>query len=121
MDPFQVCCLGEKWRLSAGKSRGRARQKDKEAMEELQERLLSAKNCSEEATELRALLRTYLVTQLKVLAINLGVKLTGGSKKKMILSSGSWVCVVLVLFGRQQARSTMTQLKRSTSLIARMS
>ena len=65
MDPFQVCCLGEKWRLSAGRSRGRARQKHWEAMEEEQQRLLSAKNCSEEeAKELRALLRTYLVRPL---------------------------------------------------------
>ena len=36
-------------------------------MEEGEQRLLSAKNCSEEeAKELRALLRTYLVTNLKV-------------------------------------------------------
>ena len=67
MDPFQVCCLGEKWRLSVGRSRGRARQNHREAMEEGEQRLLSAKNCSEEeAKELRALLRTYLVTNLKV-------------------------------------------------------
>ena len=93
MDPFQVCCLGEKWRLSVGKSRGRARQKDKEAMEELQERLLSAKNCSEEeATELRALLRTYLVIQLKVLAKNLGVKLTGASKKNDLVERILGMC-----------------------------
>ena len=66
-DPFQVCCLGEKWRLSVGRSRGRARQNHREAMEEGEQRLLSAKNCSEEeAKELRALLRTYLVTNLKV-------------------------------------------------------
>ena len=67
MDPFQVCCLGEKWRLSVGRSRGRARQNHREAMEEGEQRLLSAKNCSEEkAKKLRALLRTYLVTNLKV-------------------------------------------------------
>ena len=67
MDPFQVCCLGEKWRLSVGRSRGRARQNHREAMEEGEQRLLSAKTCSEEeAKELRALLRTYLVTNLKV-------------------------------------------------------
>ena len=67
MDPFQVCCLGEKWRLSVGRSRGRARQNHREAMEEGEQRLLSAKNCSEEeAKRLRALLRTYLVTNLKV-------------------------------------------------------
>ena len=67
MDPFQVCCFGETWRLSVGRSRGRARQKHREAMEEEQQRLLSAKNCSEdEAKELRALSRTYLVTNLKV-------------------------------------------------------
>ena len=66
MDPFQVCCLGEKWRLSVGRSRGRAHQNHREAMEEGEQRLLSAKNCSEEeAKELRALLRTYLVTNLK--------------------------------------------------------
>ena len=66
MDPFQVCCLGEKWRLSVGRSRGRARQNLREAMEEGEQPLLSAKNCSEEeAKELRALLRTYLVTNLK--------------------------------------------------------
>ena len=58
MDPFQVCCLGEKWRLSVGRSRGRARQNHREAMEEGQQRLLSAKNCSEEeAKEQRALLQ----------------------------------------------------------------
>ena len=66
-DPFQVCCLGEKRWLSVGRSRGRARQKHRKAMEEEQQRLLSAKNCSEEeAKEPRALLRTYLVTNLKV-------------------------------------------------------
>ena len=76
MDPFQDCCLGEKWRLSVGRSRGRARQKHREAMEKEQQRLLSAKNCSEEeAKELRARLRTYLVTNQR-LAKNLCVKLT---------------------------------------------
>ena len=43
MDPFEVCCLGEKWRLSVGRSRGRARQNHREAMEEGEQRLLSAK------------------------------------------------------------------------------
>ena len=82
MDPFQVCCLGEKWRLSVGRSRGRARQKHREAMEEEQQRLLSAKNCSEEeAKELRALLRTLFIiiilsNQSKRLVKNLCVKLT---------------------------------------------
>ena len=43
MDPFLVCCLGEKWRLSVGRSRSRARQNHREAMEEGEQRLLSAK------------------------------------------------------------------------------
>ena len=41
--PSRVCCLGEKWRLSVGRSRGRARQNHTEAMEKGEQRLLSAK------------------------------------------------------------------------------
>ena len=64
--PLPGLLPGEKWRLSVGRSRGRARQKHREAMEEEQQRLPSAEKCSEEeAKELRALLRTYLVTNLK--------------------------------------------------------
>ena len=65
--PYRFVASVKKWRLSVGRSRGRARQKHREAMEEERQRLLSARNCSEEeAIELKALLRTYLVTNLKV-------------------------------------------------------
>ena len=42
-------------------------------------------------------------------------------EKKMIVSSGSRVCTVLTLFGRQQARRTMIQLEISTFPVARTS
>ena len=51
-----------------GRQKPRPRSSETQGMNgEEQQRLLSAKNCSEEeAKELRALLRTYLVTNLKV-------------------------------------------------------
>ena len=77
MDPFQVCCLGEKWQLSVGRSRGRAHQKHREAMEERTATFALCKELQPGGGKgAEGSFENLLGNQSKSLAENLCVKLT---------------------------------------------